>query len=543
MFEVTTMKNSGLFISRHGLDRLGLDARGEVYWNLPTAQLYEHAIRREEAHLAIEGPLIALTGVHTGRSPNDKFMVEEPSSQDDIWWGKVNRPITREKFDALRTRVLEHLAGREALYVFDGYAGADPALRLRVRVINENAWQNLFARNMFVREQDGSKLLDHDPQFTVINAPSFEADPGRDGTQSGTFILVDVGQRQVLIGGTQYAGEIKKSIFTVMNYMLPKRGVMSMHCSANYGADRDDVALFFGLSGTGKTTLSADPSRTLIGDDEHGWSDDGIFNIEGGCYAKVIKLSPEGEPDIYATTRRFGTILENVVFDPDTRQLDLDDDQHTENTRASYPIGHLTNVDEGGCAGHPKNVIFLTCDAFGVLPPISRLDEAQAMYHFLSGYTAKVAGTEKGITEPKATFSTCFGAPFMPLHPGVYAELLGKKIAEHEAKVWLINTGWTGGPYGKGQRMKLAFTRRMVTAALAGELDGVATQTDPIFGVAIPKKIDGVPEEILTPRNTWADGADFDAQAAKLARMFVDNFAQFADGVSEAIKAAAPKVG
>lgn len=535
------MQNFGPFISRHGLDLLGLDAQGSVYWNLPTAQLYEHAIRRSEAQLALEGPIVALTGVHTGRSPNDKFMVREPTSEADIWWGSVNRPIERETFDALRSRVLEHLAGREALFVFDGYAGADSAYRLRVRVINENAWQNLFARNMFVREEDGAKLLDHEPEFTVINAPSFEADPERDGTNSSTFILVDVGQRQVLIGGTQYAGEIKKSIFTVMNYMLPKRDVMSMHCSANYGSDRDDVALFFGLSGTGKTTLSADPSRTLIGDDEHGWSDAGVFNIEGGCYAKVIKLDPEGEPEIYATTRRFGTILENVVFDPETRRLDLDDARHTENTRASYPIGHLSNVDKGGCAGHPKNVVFLTCDAFGVLPPISRLDEAQAMYHFLSGYTAKVAGTERGVTEPKATFSTCFGAPFMPLHPGVYAELLGKKITEHGAKVWLINTGWTGGPHGEGKRMNLAYTRRMVTAALAGELDGVATQTDPIFGVAIPEKVEGVPDEILVPRNTWDDGAAFDAQAAELARMFVENFGQFADGVSDDVKAAAPR--
>ena len=534
------MTNTGPFVSRFGLDTLGLEPRGTVHWNQSPAELYEHAIRRGEAQLAAEGPLVANTGSHTGRSPNDKFMVEEPTSQGDIWWGSVNRPIAAERFNALRARVFEHLAARDELFVFDGFAGADPKYRLKVRVINENAWQNLFARNMFVRATDASVLVDHEPEFTVINAPSFEADPERDGTQSSTFILVDIGQRQVLIGGTQYAGEIKKSIFTVMNYLLPKRDVMSMHCSANYGADRDDVALFFGLSGTGKTTLSADSSRTLIGDDEHGWSDHGVFNIEGGCYAKVIRLDPKGEPDIFATTRTFGTILENVVLD-ESRTPDLDDDRFTENTRSSYPISQLSNVDEGGCAGHPKNVVFLTCDAFGVLPPISRLDEAQAMYHFLSGYTAKVAGTERGVTEPQATFSTCFGAPFMPLHPGVYAELLGRNIAEHGAKVWLVNTGWTGGPHGVGNRMKLSYTRRMVNAALAGELDDVSTQSDPIFGVAIPESIEGVPDEILVPRNTWQDGAAFDATAAKLARMFVDNFEQFAEGVSDDVKGAAPK--
>lgn len=536
------MLNSAPRPRRHDLDTLGIQTSGVVHWNLKEAQLVEHAIRRGEACLAAEGPLVATTGEHTGRSPNDKFVVRAGESAEDIWWGKVNVPTDQAAFNALRKRVIEHLNQRD-LFVFDGYAGADSRYRLNVRVVNENAWQNLFARNMFVRETDASKLVDFKPGFTVINAPSFLADPERDGTRSSTFIMVDFSQRQVLIGGTQYAGEIKKSIFTVMNYILPKQDVLSMHCSANYGQDRDDVALFFGLSGTGKTTLSADPKRSLIGDDEHGWSTDGVFNIEGGCYAKVIRLDPEGEPDIFATTRRFGTILENVVCDPERRTLDLDDDSLTENTRASYPITHLSNIDAGGTGGQPKNVIFLTCDAFGVLPPICRLDEAQAMYHFLSGYTAKVAGTEKGVTEPTATFSACFGAPFMPLHPSVYAEMLGKRIAQHGAKVWLINTGWTGGPYGVGTRMKLFYTRRMVNAALAGELDNVSTTKDPIFGVAIPDQIEGVPSELLVPKKTWSDPAAYEAQATKLARMFVENFQQFADGTSDTIRAAAPNSG
>ncbi len=536
------MPNVGPFISRHGLENHGIETRGTVYWNLPEARLYEQSLRRAESYLAAEGPLVTRTGQHTGRAAHDKFVVREPSSENDVWWGKVNKPIAQESFDDLLRRVRLYWRTPD-LFVFDGYAGADPNYRLKVRVINENAWQNLFARNMFISETESEKLRDFEPDFTVVNAPSFLADPEADGTHSGTFILLDLGCRMALIGGTQYAGEIKKSVFTAMNYLLPKRGVMAMHCSANYGAERDDVALFFGLSGTGKTTLSADPNRTLIGDDEHGWSGDGVFNFEGGCYAKVIRLDPEGEPEIYATTRRFGTILENVVYDPETRRIDLDDDTLTENTRASYPLGHLSNVDLGGTAGHPKNVVFLTCDAFGVLPPISRLTEAQAMYHFLSGYTAKVAGTEAGVTEPSATFSTCFGAPFMPLHPGVYGKLLGEKITRHNARVWLINTGWTGGPYGTGQRMKLAHTRRMITAALGGELDGVATHADPIFGLAIPEAVDGVPADVLQPRRTWADPAAYDAMANRLAEMFIDNFRQFEDGVGDDVMAAAPKRG
>ncbi|HRC87199.1 MAG TPA: phosphoenolpyruvate carboxykinase (ATP), partial [Thermoanaerobaculia bacterium] len=408
-------------------------------------------------------------------------------------------------------------------------------------VITEFAWHNLFARNMFIPETDGAKLTEFEPAFTVINAGSFLAEPALDGTASSTFILLDFEQRTVLIGGTVYAGEIKKSIFSVMNYLLPKHGVLSMHCSANYGRDREDSALFFGLSGTGKTTLSADPERTLIGDDEHGWSEQGIFNIEGGCYAKVIRLSAEGEPDIYATTKRFGTVLENVVLDPETRELDLNDDRLTENTRASYPLTQLPKVDLSGQAGHPKNIIFLTCDAFGVLPPISRLSEAQAMYHFLSGYTAKVAGTEKGVTEPTVTFSACFGAPFMPLHPGVYAKMLGEKIARHQARVWLVNTGWTGGPYGVGSRIKLAYTRRMVSAALAGELDA-APMRPGTFGVMVPEALSGVPSEVLSPRDLWQDRDRYDQQAAKLAGMFHENFEKFASGVAPEVREAGPRI-
>jgi phosphoenolpyruvate carboxykinase (ATP) len=533
------MENNGPVVSRFGLDKQGIEGVRTAYWNLPPARLVEMAVLRGEAVLAAEGPLVCATGPHTGRSPNDKFLVRDASIDGDVWWGDVNRPFEREKFDALRARAQEHLRGKD-VFVFDGYAGADPRYRIKVRVITEDAWHSLFAHNMFIREEDPVALADFEPSFTVVNVAHLQAEPQRDGTRSSTFILLDLARRMVLIGGTRYAGEIKKSIFSVMNYYLPKQGVLSMHCSANYGATRDDVALFFGLSGTGKTTLSADPARTLIGDDEHGWSDDGVFNIEGGCYAKVIRLSPEGEPEIYATTRRFATVLENVVCDPQTRKLDLDDDGLTENTRSSYPITQLSNVDPLGQAGHPRNVVFLTCDAFGVLPPISRLSEEQAMYHFLSGYTAKVAGTERGITEPKVTFSTCFGAPFLPLHPGVYAGMLGEKLKRHDARVWLLNTGWTGGPYGVGHRIKLGFTRRMVTAALSGELDGVETWTDPIFGLAVPVRIEGVPDRLLRPRETWQSPADYDAQATRLADMFVENFKKYESGVGESVKEAGP---
>ena len=533
------MQNEGPVVSSFGVEKHGINDAGTVYWNLPPARLAEMAVLRGEAKLASEGPLVCETTPHTGRSPNDKFLVKDPSVDADVWWGEVNRPFEREKFEALRARALEYLQGQD-LFVFDGYAGADPDYRIKVRVITQYAWHNMFARNMFIREEDPEVLASFEPNFTVVNVAELQAEPERDGTRTSTFILLDLAKRMVLIGGTRYAGEIKKSIFSVMNYYLPKQGVLSMHCSANYGATKDDVALFFGLSGTGKTTLSADPNRTLIGDDEHGWSDNGVFNIEGGCYAKVIRLSPQGEPEIYQTTRSFGTVLENVECDPETRRLDLDSDRLTENTRSSYPLTQLANVDLGGQAGHPRNIVFLTCDAFGVLPPISRLTEEQAMYHFLSGYTAKVAGTERGITEPKVTFSTCFGSPFLPLHPGVYAGMLGEKLKKHGAKVWLLNTGWTGGPYGVGQRIKLGFTRRMVTAALTGELDDVETWTDPIFGLAVPAHIEGVPDKLLRPRETWQDPAAYDVQASKLADMFAENFKKYESGVDEAVKMAGP---
>ncbi len=510
-------------------------------WNLSVAELYERSLADGEAVLCDDGPLVAETGKFTGRSPNDKFVVRESTTEDDIWWGDVNRPIEQEQFDGVYEKVKAYAADTD-VYVFEGYAGADPEYRIPIRVVTQRAWHSIFAHNMFVREDDPAVLESFAPEAHVIDLPGLVADPATDGTNSSTFILLNLAERLVLIGGTEYAGEIKKSIFSMMKYLLPKQGVLSMHCSANYGADRDDVALFFGLSGTGKTTLSSDPERTLIGDDEHGWSDTGTFNIEGGCYAKVIRLSEENEPEIYATTRRFGTILENVVIDPHTRKLDLDDDSKTENTRSSYPVTQLDNVDVSGCAGQPKAVVFLTCDAFGVLPPIAQLDEAQAMYHFLAGYTAKVAGTERGVTEPTATFSTCFAAPFMPLRPEVYAHMLGEKIRQHDAKVWLINTGWSGGPPGVGDRMPLRYTRRMVRAALSGELADVETRTDPVFGFTVPTAVEGVPSEILDPRSTWSDGAAYDEKAAKLAEMFVRNFESFADHAGEEIVAAGPRL-
>jgi phosphoenolpyruvate carboxykinase (ATP) len=469
-------------------------------------------------------------------------VVKEPSSEDDIWWGKVNRPFAPDKYDALKQKMLDYIQNTD-IFVFDGYVGADPEYRMPIRIITQYAWHNLFARNMFIREFDPEKLKTHVPEFTVIGLPRFRANAAEDGTNSDTFILVHFGEKEVLIGGTEYSGEIKKSIFSAMNYYLPKEGVLSMHCSANYGTDQDDVALFFGLSGTGKTTLSNDTERTLIGDDEHGWSDNGVFNFEGGCYAKVIRLDPEGEPQIYQATRRYGTILENVIYDSETRRIDRDDDTITENTRASYPISHIENATRDGLGGHPKNILFLTADAFGVLPPISRLTRAQAMYHFLSGYTAKVAGTEKGVDEPKPVFSACFGAPFMPLPPSEYARLLGEKVDKHNTQVWLVNTGWTGGPYGEGHRMKLAHTRRMVTAILSGELanwEQVESDTEPFFGLEVPTHIDEVPDEVLRPRDTWKEGIKYDQQAEKLVDMFGENFKQFEGNVSREVREAGP---
>ncbi len=525
--------------SRYGLEHHGFRNVGNVYWNLTTPQLYEEAIRRREGRLAHLGPLVVRTGHHTGRSPNDKFVVREPSSAEHIWWGPVNRPMPLEQFDILHRRLLAYFQGKD-LFVQDCFVGADPEYRMPLRVITETAWHNLFARVMFIRPER-AELPAHVPQFTVIHAPNFHAIPEVDGTRSEVFIVIHFGQRLVLIGGTHYAGEIKKSVFTLLNYLLPQRGVLSMHCSANMGAG-GDVAIFFGLSGTGKTTLSADPGRILIGDDEHGWSDRGIFNCEGGCYAKVIHLSPEAEPEIYETTRRFGTILENVGFDSTTGRVDLDDDSLTENTRAAYPITHIPNAARDGLGGHPRTVIMLTADAFGVLPPLARLSPAQAMYHFLSGYTAKVAGTERGVTEPQATFSACFGAPFMALSPIVYAEMLGERLRRHGVAVWLVNTGWSGGPHGVGRRIRLDYTRAMVRAALSGALEGVALRPDPVFGLAVPAAVPGVPVEILTPRETWRDAAAYDLQARKLAEMFTRNFAQFADQVPEAVRAAGPRL-
>ena len=524
-----------------GLESHGIKNVARVYWNLSVPALYEEAVRRREGSISAAGPLVCRTGQHTGRSPNDKFIVREPSSEDRVWWSKVNRPIEAANFDALQQRLLNYVEGKE-LFVQDCYAGADPRYRLSVRVITEQAWHSLFARHMFIDipEAIGRPAHDREPDFTVIDMPGLTADPKANGTNSEVFILLNFAKKLVLIGGTTYAGEIKKSIFTVMNYVLPLKNVMSMHCSANVGP-AGDVALFFGLSGTGKTTLSSDPQRQLIGDDEHGWSEAGVFNIEGGCYAKMIRLSAEAEPQIYATTKRFGTVLENVRTDASTRELDLDDDSLTENTRGAYPLDFIDNSLPSGQAGHPQNIVMLTADAFGVLPPIARLSPAGAMYHFLSGYTAKVAGTEKGVTEPKATFSTCFGAPFMVLHPTVYAKFLGEKIARHNAKVWLVNTGWTGGPYGVGSRMKIAHTRGMITAALSGALDNVPYQTDPIFNLDVPQSVPGVPPEVLSPRRTWKSSADYDAQAHKLAQMFMDNFKAFEAEAAPDVRAAGPK--
>jgi phosphoenolpyruvate carboxykinase (ATP) len=535
------MEEQGRIQGQHGLEEIGIRNVNTVWWNLNTPALYEHALQRREALLAHLGPLVVRTGQFTGRSPNDRYVVKEPSSQEKVWWGPVNQPIDEDRYRALRARLTAYFQGKD-LYVEDCYIGAEPASQMPIRVITETAWHKLFARNMFLRERDTEKLARHQPGFHVIHAPGFNADPQLDGTRSEVFVLVHFGRRETIIGGTSYAGEIKKAMFTVMNYYLPQQGVLSMHCSANYGKDDNDVAIFFGLSGTGKTTLSADPERTLIGDDEHGWSDEGVFNFEGGCYAKVIRLDPQTEPEIYETTRRFGTILENVAIDTRSRRVDLNSDAFTENTRASYPISHIPNATRTGRAGHPKTIIMLTCDAFGVLPPVARLSSAQAMYHFLSGYTAKVAGTERGVTEPQATFSACFGAPFMALNPAVYADLLGRRIADHNVQAWLINTGWSGGPHGVGSRISLPYTRAMVRAVLNGELDRVPLMEDPVFGVQVPEAVPGVPAEVLLPRGTWSDPAAYDEQARKLAGMFVENFEKYAPDTSEEVRAAGPRL-
>jgi phosphoenolpyruvate carboxykinase (ATP) len=509
-----------------------------LHANLATAELYEAAIRAGEGIIAAAGPLVVRTGKHTGRSPKDKFVVREPSTEDKVWWGEINQPISEEHYDRLRARLVEYVADRE-LYAQDCFIGAHPAHRRSLRVYTETAWASIFARNLFRRPWAGD-LATFQPNFTIIDVPSFKADPSTEGTRSETAILVHLGRMEVIIVGTEYAGEIKKSAFTVMNFLLPDEGVLPMHSAVNVGHERDSV-IFFGLSGTGKTTLSADPERSLIGDDEHGWGPDGVFNFEGGCYAKTIRLSPMYEPDIFHTTKRFGTILENVDVDPVTRELDLDSDRITENTRGAYPLEFIGNADPTGIAGQPKNVVLLTADAFGVLPPISRLTHDQAAYHFVSGYTAKLAGTEVGVKEPMATFSTCFGAPFMPRHPGEYAAMLIDRLARWNVPVWLVNTGWTGGPYGTGERMNINHTRTMVRAALNGHLDGIPTRTDPIFGVEVPTEVPGVPTDVLDPRSTWQDTTAYDAQAEKLAEMFVDNFRAYSDGVPPSVRAAGPR--
>ncbi len=523
------------------LDTVGIVDPASVFWNLSTAALYEEALARREGTVAAGGPIVCRTGQHTGRSPRDRFLVEEASSSQNVAWGSVNRPISEDRFDAVHQVVTEHLRGKD-LFVQDCYAGADPNYRLPVRVITERAWHNLFARHMFITETDRTRLEEFQPELTVIDVATCRADPAKHGTNSEVFILLNLAKRLVLVGGTAYAGEIKKSVFTVMNYLLPLQRVMPMHCSANVGED-EDVALFFGLSGTGKTTLSSDPARHLIGDDEHGWSDRGVFNFEGGCYAKMIRLSADAEPQIYATTRQFGTVLENVTVDPVTRELDFNDDSVTENTRGAYPLSAIDGVVTSGQAGHPRNVIMLAADAFGVLPPIAQLSPAAAMYHFLSGYTAKVAGTERGVTEPTATFSTCFGAPFMVWPPTTYAALLGERLAAQKVRVWLVNTGWTGGPYGVGHRMPIGHTRSLITAALSGALDDVESQTDPIFNIDVPVSCPGVSSEVLQPRKTWSNPSDYDSRAAELAAMFAKNFASFAEAASAEVVAAGPRVG
>jgi len=519
-----------------GLEVLGLRNLKAVHWNLSVPKLYEEALLRGEVKLAASGPMVALTGQHTGRSPNDKFIVRDAITENEVWWGNVNRPFESERFDLLQDRVTAYLQGRE-VFVQDLYAGADPAHRLKVRVVTQHAWHNLFARNMFIRPGAAEKI-GFQPDFTVLQVPDFLADPARDGTRSETFILVNFTKRLVLIGGTSYAGEIKKSIFGILNFLLPARGVLPMHCSANQGP-AGDTAVFFGLSGTGKTTLSADSSRTLIGDDEHGWSDNGVFNFEGGCYAKVIRLSQTAEPEIWDASHRFGAVLENVVMDPETGLLDLDDGRHTENTRSCYPLDFIPNASPTGMGSTPNTIVMLTADAFGVLPPISQLTAEQAMYHFLSGYTARVAGTEKGVVEPQATFSTCFGGVFMPRHPSVYARMLGEKIAKHGATCWLVNTGWTGGAFGVGQRMPIAHTRALLRAALDGRLAKAPHRADPIFGLMVPEGCPDVPADVLMPRNTWTDKAAYDITARDVAKRFEANFAQYAEHVDARINAAA----
>ncbi|MDQ3247490.1 MAG: phosphoenolpyruvate carboxykinase [Pseudomonadota bacterium] len=528
-------------VPRKGLEGLGITTGAELFWNLTAGPLVEHAVRRGEGLLAKDGPLVVKTGRHTGRSAQDRFIVRNLTSENSVWWGDTNRPMDADAFDRLHEDFLQALGAKKALYVADLYGGSQPEYRVRVRVINELAWHNLFIRTLLVRPE-AEELADFAPEYTIIDLPSFRADPARHGCRSETVIAVNLEKKLILIGGTAYAGEMKKSVFGLLNFLLPEKGIMPMHCSANIGPN-GDTAVFFGLSGTGKTTLSADPSRTLIGDDEHGWSDTAVFNFEGGCYAKMIRLSPEAEPEIFATTKRFGTVLENVVIDTETRELDFNDNSLAENSRGAYPIEFIANCSRENMGPVPKNIVMLTADAFGVLPPIARLTADQAMYHFLSGYTAKVAGTEIGVTEPEATFSTCFGAPFMPRHPSVYGNLLKKRIAESGVDCWLVNTGWTGGKYGVGSRMPIKATRALLNAALDGSLKNAEFRNDPNFGFEVPVAVPGVDSAILDPRGTWSDPAEYDRTAAKLVDLFVQNFGDFADHVDEGVRQAAPKSG
>ena len=521
----------------HRLEDQGIVGVANAYYNLIEPVLMEHAIRRGEGRLGLGGALLVETGTHTGRSPKDKFVVRTPAVEGKIWW-ENNAPMTPDAYDRLEADMVAHMAGRD-YYVQDLYAGADPAHRLDVRVITEFAWHGLFIRHL-LRRPDAAELAQFVPDFTIINCPGFKADPARHGCRSGTVIALNFDKKRILIGGTAYAGENKKSVFTLLNYLLPEKGVMPMHCSANHATgDTGETAVFFGLSGTGKTTLSADASRTLIGDDEHGWSDTGTFNFEGGCYAKTINLSAEAEPEIYATTSQFATVVENMVYDPETLELDFDDDSLTANTRCAYPITSISNASDTALGGHPRNIVMLTCDAFGVLPPIARLTPAQAMYHFLSGFTSKVAGTEQGVTEPTPTFSTCFGAPFMPRRPEVYGKLLQEKIAQHGATCWLVNTGWTGGAYGTGSRMPIRATRALLAAALDGSLAGVEFRRDPNFGFDVPVSVPGVADVLLDPRRTWTDPDAYDRQAARLVGMFADNFAQYLPFIDADVRSAA----
>ncbi|MBI5712854.1 MAG: phosphoenolpyruvate carboxykinase (ATP) [Chloroflexi bacterium] len=527
--------------SDFGLDNLGLTNLRKVYWNLPTEALYEEITFRCEAHISRMGPIIANTGKHTGRSASDKFVVRESTTEDKVWWGQYNRPFDEDKFNELFARMQGFAQGRD-LFAQDCYVGADPNHRMPIRLVTELAWHSMFVRNMFLLPKTNEEYRRHIPDFTVFCMPSFQGLPQIDSTATNTFIVLNFAQRIAIIGNTAYAGEVKKSIFTVLNYLLPLEGVMPMHCSANIGKDGDS-AIFFGLSGTGKTTLSADPRRRLIGDDEHGWSDDGVFNFEGGCYAKVINLSESAEPQIYACTQRFGTVLENVVYDPITRLIDLNDESKTENTRASYPLEYIDNAVPEKMGGHPKNIILLTCDASGVLPPIAKLTPDQALYQFISGYTSKLAGTEAGLgKDPEITFSTCFGAPFMVHHPSFYADLLKRKIQRYGATCWLVNTGWIGGAYGVGKRISIAYTRALLNAALGGELLKAEFYTDPIFGFQVPKSCASVPPEVLNPASSWANKDEYMTRYKQLAYRFKENFKKFEDQTPDEVKQAGPKV-